>query len=302
MRFRCHDAATTALVTNPHFAHLDWVREKASDYAARLLKKDTDAAACLFLPPADARAFLKPVIPHIIKAQKATGCWRARDARLLSYAMLRALAHAGLLDAVLPQLRFDPFTPFREAEDWLGSAVRCGVLHAPRADESALQAHILAELAALQQDDGSWEHTVIATVYHLEILTALNQTASDSFARGITYLFARLRDDVPTHNRLFPGQLVAHDMLTAADRRAEYRGALAHKPEWLPVGACYNHLPIIQTGYALRFLNTAGHADDPRVLAACENFVELFDRFGGWCDTYVRMGLQAEKKRTKECR
>lgn len=296
MRFRCESAAAVALITHPQFCTLAWVQEKARKYARLLFEKDGDAEGLLDLPPAKARELLLPAIPRIIKTQKRDGYWRTKNARAISYTLLKALARTELQDNVLPQLRHDPYQAFRDADDWYGIAVRTQLLHASRADEQAVQQRVLQEIAGGQQYDGSWEHTVMGSVHHLAMLAEAGLTASPCFQRGIDYLFACIETDV---RHLHSGQVVAHNMITAEPRESEFGSTLAHKPHWLPHIACHSHLPLVQTGCALRLLNKTGYADDPRVLQACRNLVAMYERFGGWCTTNIHRGLLAENKTSK---
>jgi hypothetical protein len=294
MRIRCGHASTVALSTNRNFCELDWVRQSARQLANDMLKRDGDAGGLLDLAPVEARELLLPALPMIVKTQKSSGLWRIKNARGISFCLLRSLAHAGLLDALVPQLRHDPYRPFREADDWHGIAVRKQLLKEPLADEPAVTDRLLKEMANRQCDDGSWEHTVIATLHHLAILGETGLSGTSPHERGIAYLFAcfqpQLRRD---------GVVVARDMITSHDAAAEDCSAMKYNPQWIPYGTCFSHLPMIQTGFALRRLNKAGYQDDPRVLRACQNLVELRERFGGWCQSNIREGLLAEAKRDR---
>ncbi len=296
MRIRCKTAGAIALITNPHFCNLEWVRTMAWRHAKDLLAKNADASGLLDLPSADAADLLRPEIARIIKTQKSTGLWRSKNARAISYSLLKALAYAGLLDTVIPQLRYDPYLPLREADDWYGIAVRGQLLHTPRADEQAEKDRLLAQIAGRQLADGSWERTVIAAVHHLEILAETGLADTPCFARGIAFLFTSLQENVQQRQS---AQQLAHHMITTDDHAAEFRSAVTYKPHWLPVNACYYHLPVMQNGYALHLLNTTGYADDPRVIAACQNLVDLHERFGGWCASNIHHGLRAEAKKRK---
>jgi hypothetical protein len=282
-----------ALVTNRQFRSLPWVRDIARQWAEKLLRKDDDASGLLDLSSADALELLSPEIPRFIKAQKSTGLWRSKNTRAITYSLLKALAHTGLHDTVVRQLRHDPYQPFREADDWYGIAVRCQLLQQPHLGEAIVKDRLRREIAGQQQSDGSWEHTVVATVHYLEILMEAGLSNSQSFASGIDFLFASLQPDVVQQAS---AQTLAHQMFTSVDRRAEFRGAERYKPHWTPANACYCHLPMMQTGCALRLLNTAGYEEDPRVLQACQNLVGLYDRFGGWCASNIHHGLKAERK------
>jgi len=292
-----------ALITNPLFRDLDWVHDIARKSAQKLLDEDKDASGLLDLSAAEAYEMLVPVIPQFIKAQKATGLWRVKDAEHLSLALLKALDYTNLLGTVAPQLRCDPCLPFREAGDWYSIAVR-RLLQEPREDEEAVKARLLEEIAGRQLEDGSWEHTVVATVHHLEMLAATGLSDTPCFTRGINFLFTCIQPEVPSLSRAAEGlpeseRMLAHDMITSDRRRAEFRSALAYKPYWIPVGACYSHLPMMQTGYALHLLNKTGYENDPRVVKACQNLVDLHERFGGWCQSSIHYGLLAEKKARK---
>ena len=85
-------------------------------------------------------------------------------------------------------------------------------------------------------------------------------------------------------------------MFSSQDRAAEFKSALTEKSEWNPVGLCYMHLPMIQTGTALKALIRLGLEDDERVIAACDNLLALKQTYGGWCDTNIRNGLLAKQK------
>ena len=269
----------------------------ARKLAEDLWHKDGDAGGLLDLPPVAAHEVLLPEMPRIVNTQKTSGLWRTNHARAIAFSLLKALKYAGLLEAVIPQLRVDPFPPFCDAEDWYGIAVRCQLLRAPRTDEQAVIERLLAALADRQCADGSWENTVVATVHHLEILLEVGLRSSTAFTRGIAFLFACMQPEVWNRRS---AQAVAHDMISSPDGAGEYYSAVRYKPHWLPNAKCYTHLPMLQTYCALRLLNKAGYEDDPRVIQACRNLVAMYERFGGWCASNIHHGLAAEAKSNNE--
>jgi hypothetical protein len=297
MRIRCGHGGVIGLLTNRNYRRLAWVKEAGFRQAADLFEKDGDARMLLDLSPADARKVLAPAIPKIIKSQRSSGLWRIKNAREISFHLLTALAHAGLLKKTLPQLRHDPLNNFREAGDWQAVAVREQLLNNPRPDEKQVKNRLLKDISDRQASDGSWENTVMGTVQHLEMLLECGLSGSREFTRGVNFLFQCIQPEFYREEIL-----VAHDMITSANRMAEYKSTKAHHPDWLPHPACHCHLPMIQTGFALRMLNKAGYEDDSRVMAACRNMVELRERFGGWCVTNIRLGLEAEAKKQKKAK
>lgn len=92
---------------------------------------------------------------------------------------------------------------------------------------------------------------------------------------------------------------MGHDMFSADDRRSEFKSAVQLRPEWNPTAACFRHLPNMQNGLAIGTLVALGHADDERVIRACENLVELGRTFGGYCDTNIRKGLEARRAKAR---
>ena len=160
---------------------------------------------------------------------------------------------------------------------------------------AALKNRLLKEMGGRQCANGSWDGTVSATVHHLEILAECGLAETKQFARGIAYLFECLQPELRRRDCV-----VAHDMISSPDCKAEFQSTLMYHPDWIPHPACHSHLPVIQTGYALRLLNKVGYENDKRVKAACQNMVDLHDRFGGWCCTNIRIGLNAEAAESRQ--
>jgi len=137
---------------------------------------------------------------------------------------------------------------------------------------------LLAEMAGQQCDDGSWEHTAVAAVHHLEMLAESGLATISCFARGIEHLFTCVQSEVqPKQSAL----MLAHHRIPSESRYAEFHSAEKYQPHWIPAGACHCHLPMIQTGCALRLLNKTGYENDPRVIRACRNLIDLHERFAG---------------------
>jgi hypothetical protein len=114
------------------------------------------------------------------------------------------------------------------------------------------------------------------------------------------WLFGTYETDVIRHSNNIGGLVAAHNMFTSPNRYNEFESAEKEKPEWIPRQLCYNHLPNIQTGEAIKTLIMLGFENDSRVISACENFIWMKEKYGGWCDSFIRNTLIAENKlRTK---
>lgn len=301
MNMRCSVAATQALAMHPQFWQRDEVKKEAMDMAESGFK-NLNCTFLLNMPAANARSILEPEIPRLIKTQRPSGMWKIKDNRRISYDVLKALKHAGLLASLLNEDRFrhDPFRSFHEENDFYGLVVRRNIMEAPLPGDSELQGKLASEIFELQEADGSWNGTAISTSNHIEKLAEMGIGLDNKYVeKGADWLFSICEEDVLRLSKNIGDVVVAHHMFSSEDRRAEFMSAVDEKPEWNPVGLCYLHLPMIQTGSVLKALMKLGLENDERVIAACENLLELKQNYGGWCDTNIRNGLAAKMKSRK---
>ena len=225
--------------------------------------------------------------------------WKIKDSGRISYGVLKALKHSGHLAPLLKEGRFrhDPFQSFRDDDDYYGFVARRNIMDSPLPGDVSLQEQLVSGILSGQDKDGSWNSTVISTSNQIETLVELGFGLDDRRVRkGADWLLGMCAEDVYRESRNVGGVMVAHHMFSSQDREAEFRSALAERPEWNPVGLCYRHLPMIQTGSALRTLIKLGLENDERVLAGCDNLLELRQTYGGWCDSNIRNGLIAKQK------
>lgn len=187
------------------------------------------------------------------------------------------------------RFRYDPFLSFREENDYYGFAVRKNIMESLLPDDGKLREELAWDIFSQQCANGSWNDTVISTSNHLEMLLELGIGADDPHIQnGVNWLFSVCLDDVYRQSKNMGNILVAHSMFSSQNRDAEFKSALAEKPEWNPVGLCYLHLPNIQTGTAIKTLIKHGFENDERVISACDNLVELRQNYGGWCDSNIK--------------
>jgi hypothetical protein len=224
--------------------------------------------------------------------------WKIKDSRRISYGVLKALKYSGHLKSLLSEGRFrrDPFLSFRDENDYYSFVVRRNIMGITPATDAKLQEQLVSDVFAEQDEAGSWNGTVISTSNHIEKLVELGIGLDDPRIRkSADWLLGMCTEDVYRLSGNMGGVLVAHHMFSSQDRGAEFKSALAEKPEWNPVGLCYRHLPMIQTGAALKALISLGFENDERVIAACDNLLELRQEYGGWCDSNIRNGLLERK-------
>ena len=291
---RCGEMAILGLTSHPRYRGRDAWRAAAVRMVKHRLDKRFDFWVVELLGHDDARSAVRPWVERLVRIQRPTGLWKIKDAKRVSCGVLLALRGAGLLDELLEQkrLRYDPLTPFARGIDYYDVLVRRDVL-AEEGEVDQAAAQLIAEALEAQRADGSWDGTVISTCHHIDRAMRLGTAARNGrLQKAARWLLEHCIGDVARQSPAAGGVVVAHGMFSADDRGSEFNSARQLRPEWDPKSACFRHLPNMQNGLAIRTLVALGHADDKRVIRACENLVELHRSFGGYCDTNIRKGLE----------
>lgn len=296
---RCSIAAIQALAMHPRYAQREEIMEEAMAMSERLFEKQLDCTFIMNMPVKKAYSVLEPKIPRLIKIQRPSGMWKIKDCRRISYGVLKALKYSGHLASLLREgsFRHEPFRSFRDDSDYYSFAVRRSIMEEPLSTDVELHEELVSDIFAGQDESGSWNNTVISTSNHIELLVELGLGLDDRRIRkSADWLLNTCAEDVYRESKKVGGVVVAHNMFSSQNRASEFQSALAEKPEWNPVRLCYIHLPMIQTGTALKTLIRLGLEDDERVIAACDNLLILKQTYGGWCDSNIRNGLLAKQK------
>jgi hypothetical protein len=273
------------------------------EIAEKLFERKLDCSFIVNMPVENARAIIEPQIDRLLRIQRPTGMWKIKDCRRISYWLLKALNRSGSLMPLLKEdcFRHDPFCSFRDEDDYYGFVVRRNIMEDPLPSDGSLQEQMVSDIIAGQDGEGSWNGTVIGTSSHIEKLIELGIGIDDACVKkAANWLMGMCMDDVQRIAKRIDGVVVAHSMFSSQDRGAEFRSALAERPEWNPVRGCYFHLPMIQTGAALKVLIQLGFENDKRVIAACDNLLELRQTYGGWCDSNIRNGIIAQRKAERQ--
>ncbi|MBM3239672.1 hypothetical protein FJZ31_25575 [Candidatus Poribacteria bacterium] len=300
---RCSTAAIQALVLHPQYRNKDGILTEAVNIAQHMVRKTFDFTFVRNLPPDSAREIITPEIPRILKTQRSSGMWKIEDVRRISYDVLSTLQYSGILAELLNAscFRHDPFQSFREEKDYYAFVVRRNIMGDMLNEDASLQRELIANILSKRNEYGDWNGTVISTSNHLAMLVELGIASDDSRLRkSVDWLLSVCIEDVPRFAKKFPGVVVAHHMFSTESREAEFQSAKEEKSEWNPCGGCYRHLPMIQTGFALKVLIRLGYENDEKVIAACDNLLELRRTYGGWCDSNIRNGLLAQQKAERQ--
>ncbi len=152
----------------------------------------------------------------------------------------------------------------------------------PSADErQAIQAE--------QETDGSFGHTVTATVIQIERMLALGVPQNNPvILAGIAYLLSQRKDTLQGMHTNAAYKLAAKSIFTTKDRNAEFQAATTLKPEWLPRHLCFHTMAMIPNAVCLNLLVRLGLEHDAGVSAALESQYALYCKHSGFCATNIK--------------
>jgi len=237
------------------------------------------------LPVPLAQRLLEPALPKLLTAQKKNGMWKVKDTERITYDILAALVHVGLLDGAQPEatLKYDPSAYVAPKGDFYSLLIK-EILQAPTEGDAAARAALVADIVGRQEADGSWEGTVVGTVVYLNQFLDLGLVPEDAaITRGVDFLFANLQADLQGIHTSEPYGLVTHDVFTTLNRNREFASADRLKPEWIPRNLCFRTMAIIPNTVCLRLLLRLGLEGDERVAQALDSLYALYSEHGGLC-------------------
>lgn len=297
----CAGAVWSALLTNPNFRRTRWLIGDVQDAVRTIFERKIDNCDLLCLLSAKfGKGIIEEHLPRLVRSQQAKGGWKRKDTYRITLGYLDAFSHTGILDDVLSQLKHNPFKLFEGEEDvfsLIAHAEYPSHLSGSEAD-SAIELKCNS-IRSGQEENGSWDNSVLSTSHHLLILFHLGIGKGDeALERGVDFIFSSAITDVTRHSNNHGGMVVAHNMFSNENRWLEFEAAKKHIPAWDPKQLCYNHLPNVQTAYAICCLNLLGYQDDSRVIQACQNFMDMRKTYGGFCDTNIRNTI-IERKRVQ---
>jgi len=246
------------------------------------------------------KSILEKHIPRLIRSQRTTGGWKQKDTHRITLGYLDAFSHTGILDEMLKKLRHNPFQLFEDGKDMfslLAHAKYPSHLYGSEANKEIKRK--CDDIRGKQEKNGSWGNSVISTSHHLLLLSQLGIGKGDrTLKRGAEFILSSFINDVIRNSKNHGGMVVAHNMFSNEKRWLEFLAAKQYKPEWDPKQLCYNHLPNVQSAYAIYCLNLLGYQDDDRVIQSCQNFIDMHKTYGGFCDSNIRNTI-IEKKRVQ---
>ena len=150
------------------------IREKKSYYAIPNLPKNI------------AKEILEPIIPDILSKQKQNGFWGKNDNTKQTYEILSALKYVGKLDSLYKGKQLNNSKQsLEEKYDYYAILIKKEIYQCLTAQDDSVIQEMIEKIASNQEADGSWEHSVVATVYFLDRLTRLGVSKEEQIVKRV---------------------------------------------------------------------------------------------------------------------
>lgn len=241
------------------------------------------------IPQAIAARLLAPRIAHILALQEEDGLWPGLDRVRKTYDILSALQYTGMLDKLREEGRIkDARRTLEERYDYHSLLIKSQIFRETSyKDERAIR-DMIEEIQNRQFSDGSFDHSVFATAYHMEKLSALGVTGRDlAIQKAVSFLFRNQSKHWEAQPGTKQGVYQAY-VFSTGNRVLEFQSAQKYRPEMQPLRVCYSALGIVQSAYCLKMLVALGLENDARVQAAMEGILTLIEQYQGLCYREIR--------------
>jgi hypothetical protein len=250
------------------------------------------------LPVTIASRILVPEIPGIISRQKKNGLWN--NSTRVTYDVLSALKHVGVLDDLSASEKLINVAE-HVADKYDYESLLAKSIYRQTDEKDVLEINRLIKyIRDTQSENGSWDNTMVATVYHLEKLLNLGVSRDDpSVHEGIDFLVAHLNFELKRPQN--PGKTnmkqTSIDFLKE-DRDLEFESTKKYKKEMDPKLVCFRRFGTMQNAICLKLLLKTGRERDERVVATLDNIYSVYKNYNSLCYFRVRKKFMAKQKKT----
>ena len=293
-------AAVIALASHERYRRKRWVVKELSEAVSVNVRCGENHTWVDSMPVTVAKRIVKDRIPHLIRTQRSTGGWKIKNTERVTYHIICSLAHTGFLSSMTSgkHLKYDPFKLFEKSNSLYALILRRDYQGRQLTGDKAAVNRMRKTLFSTQKRDGSWNDSVIITASRVERLLALRNDPNDSrLQRSAKWVLSTCQEEACRESSRFGGTVVGHHIFSNPDRLVEFESAAKEAPRLSPCKSCCRHLALAQTSLGIRMLVQLGFSEDERVLAACDSLVQIHKEYGGFCDTLIRRGLEAKRRR-----
>lgn len=297
---RCTLAGMMPLMATEKYASLSQELYEARRDDFYKIQKKKSYYAIPDLPIDIAKEVMSSMLPDIISSQKKNGLWGKGDNSKLTYEILSALKHIGILDELYREKKLNDISEtIEEKEDIYFLLIKKQILGKFSEEDRKAEQKLSKEYLAIQEEDGSWEHSVVATVYYLDKLLMLGKQKEDKeIQKGINFLLDSQVQELDAYQKNGPYGLVIQNVFTK-DRMLEFEKAEKFYEEYIPRSKCFTHIALMQNALCLKLLQKLGYEDNEKVVKSMESIYGLYKEYGGFCISDIRKKYEADVKKQR---
>lgn len=269
-------------------ADFDRIMEKKSYYLIR------------DLPVEIARRILLPEIPGILARQKSNGLWS--NSTRVTYDVLSALYHANLLDDLTAGKKLKNVSEhIADKYDHYSLLIKSVIYRQTDEKDICEMSKLIQDIRSLQNENGSWENTMVATVFHMEKLMDLGVRCDDpSVQNGADFIFKQLNfesENTPDTAKSQGPKI--NSVFSTANSDLEFEATKKFKKEMDPRLVCYRSLGIMQNSLCLKMLVQIGLERDKRVESSLDRTYAVYKKYNSLCSFKIRKKFMAEHKKSR---
>lgn len=247
------------------------------------------------------RIFL-PEVPNILLLQKNNGLWV--NSTRATYDALSALKHVNAFEDLVSNQKMKNLKETLASRcDYDSLLIKPKILGQTSGSDVAEIKALCEGMRKLQGEDGSWEGTLVATVYYLERMVNLGLPLDDgSVKRAVLFLTEQLDENWCRLKNYGKTRGLGRSDLWVKSRGLEFEAAKKYLPEFDPASICFKRLGIMQTSLCLKLLLQLGYEHDESVKSALDNTYAIYKKYNSLCYFKIKNRLVAEQKKTPKVR
>jgi hypothetical protein len=233
-------------------------------------------------------------MPTILSRQKGNGLWQ--NSTKVTYDILSAFKHMDMLDDLIVSKKLENAAEHLAAEhDYCSLLIKSTIYRYLDENDTEEIKKLVQRIQSSQNENGSWENTVLETTHQLEKLHNLGISLQDnSVQKALSFLFQHLNLNWPALQSSGKEYgLRSQYVFSSEDRDLEFEAAQKYNDELAPKLICYRHLGIIQNSLTLQLLLQLGLEQDKRVESAVDNIYALYRTYNSLCYFTIRKKFAA---------
>ena len=231
-----------------------------------------------------ASRILLPETSLILSEQKSNGLWQ--NSPRVTYDILSALKNIQVLDDLIASKKLENVAEKLAGKyDYYSLLIKSIIYRCITENDVEEINKLIRYIQGTQNENGSWENTVVATIHNLERLHNLGVSfPNNSVQKAISFIFQN-------SNLMWPAfqsscreyGLQSQYVFSTEARDQEFESAQKYKEEMVPKLICYRHLDIMQNSLSLKLLLQLGLEEDKRVESALDNLYSMYKSYNSLC-------------------